>query len=95
MRAEEENKKLEERRARGEITDATRPSLSLFPRGAAHSPDARYIFQSCDSARALLEICVDRLHPGGALPYLPWRFLLWFTYAAVLLLKVGQRDGGE
>lgn len=63
-------------------------ALSLFPRGAAHSPDARYIFQSCESARALLEICVNRLHPGGALRYLPWRYLLWFTYASVLLLKV-------
>lgn len=61
--------------------------LSLFPRGAAASPDARYIFQSIDAARQLLHICIDRLHPGGALPYLPNRFLLWFTYAAILLLK--------
>jgi len=72
---------------RAEEDTGQRTSLSLFPRGAAHSPDARYIFQSCDSARALLEICVNRLSPGGALRYLPWRFVLWFTYAAVLLLK--------
>lgn len=64
-----------------------RPHLSLFPRGAAASPDARYIFQSIDAARQLLHICVDSLAPGGALPYLPNRFLLWFTYAAILLLK--------
>lgn len=62
-------------------------SISLFPRGAAASPDARYIFQSIDAGRQLLHICVDRLHPGGALPYLPNRFLLWFTYAAIVLLK--------
>ncbi|WOO81900.1 Transcriptional activator ARO80 [Vanrija pseudolonga] len=67
--------------------DGPRPPLSLFPRGAAASPDARYIFQSIDAARQLLHICVDRLHPGGALPYLPNRFLLWFTYAAIVLLK--------
>ena len=90
IRAEEESKILERQRSSGTISEMARPSLSLFPRGAAHSPDARYIFQSCDAARALLEICVNRLHPGGALPYLPWRFLLWFTYASVLLLKVSM-----
>jgi hypothetical protein len=37
--------------------------------------------------REPLKICVDWLYPGGALQYLPQRFLLWFTYAAVLLLK--------
>lgn len=62
-------------------------SILLFPRGAAASPDARYIFQSIDAGRQLLHIWVDRLHPGGALPYLPNRFLLWFTYAAIVLLK--------
>jgi len=47
--------------------------------------------QSCDAARALLLICVDSLYPGGALPYLPSRFLLWFTYGALVLLKVKPR----
>ncbi|OCF61630.1 hypothetical protein L486_01287 [Kwoniella mangroviensis CBS 10435] len=61
--------------------------LSLFPRGAAQSPDARYIFHMCDAAREILTICVDKLHPGGALPYLPTRHVLWFTYAAIVLLK--------
>lgn len=78
LRAEEEYR---------ENTNAPRPSISLFPRGAAASPDARYIFQSIDAARQLVTICVDSLHPGGALPYLPNRFLLWFTYAAIVLLK--------
>lgn len=78
MRAEEEYKK---------DADGPRPPLSLFPRGAAASPDARYIFQSIEAARALLHICVDSLHPGGALPYLPNRFLLWFTYGAIVLIK--------
>ncbi|ORX40516.1 hypothetical protein BD324DRAFT_574415 [Kockovaella imperatae] len=83
IRADEEYQKL----AESQSLPPPRPPLSLFPRGAAHSPDARYIFQSCDAARSLLRICVDSLHPGGALPYLPSRFLLWFTYAAILLLK--------
>ncbi|WWD03994.1 hypothetical protein V865_002056 [Kwoniella europaea PYCC6329] len=61
--------------------------LSLFPRGAAQSPDARYIFHMCDAAREILTICVDKLYPGGALPYLPTRHVLWFTYAAIVLLK--------
>ena len=90
MRADEEYQKLLEQHSKVEGSNDNPPAraaLSLFPRGAAHSPDARYIFQSCDSARALLRICVDSLHPGGALPFLPSRFLLWFTYAAILLLK--------
>lgn len=79
MRAEEE--------ARANPGAARPQHLSLFPRGAAASPDARYIFQSIDAARKLLQLCVESLAPGGALPYLPNRFLLWFTYAAILLLK--------
>jgi hypothetical protein len=90
IKAEEEYKKLEQqRKAQGSTVEAQRPPLSLFPRGAAASPDARYILQSCDAARTLLHICVDSLHPGGALPFLPSRYLLWFTYAAIFLLKVG------
>ncbi|GFZ50946.1 hypothetical protein JCM24511_08704 [Saitozyma sp. JCM 24511] len=88
IKAEEEYKKLEQqRKAQGSTVEAQRPPLSLFPRGAAASPDARYILQSCDAARTLLHICVDSLHPGGALPFLPSRYLLWFTYAAIFLLK--------
>ena len=88
MRADEEYKMLEEQhKASGSTSDLPRPPLSLFPRGAAASPDARYIVQCNDAARALLRICVDNLFPGGALPYLPSRYLLWFTYAAIVLLK--------
>ena len=88
MRADEEYKILEEQhKASGSTSDLPRPPLSLFPRGAAASPDARYIVQCNDAARALLRICVDNLFPGGALPYLPSRYLLWFTYAAIVLLK--------
>jgi hypothetical protein len=89
MRAEEEYKLLEKQhKADGSTSDTPRPRLSLFPRGAAASPDARYIFQSCDAARTLLHICVDSLDPGSALLFLPSRYLLWFTYAAIFLLKV-------
>jgi hypothetical protein len=88
MRADEEYKILEEQhKASGSTSDLPRPPLSLFPRGAAASPDARYIVQCNDAARALLRICVENLFPGGALPYLPSRYLLWFTYAAIVLLK--------
>lgn len=88
MKADEEYRKMEQRhRATGSTGDLPRPPLSLFPRGAAASPDARYIFQACDAARALLRICVDSMYPGGALPYLPSRYSLWFTYAAIVLLK--------
>jgi hypothetical protein len=90
MRAEEEYRLLDQQhKDSGAMGNAPRPPLSLFPRGAAASPDARYIFQSIDAARELLHICVDSLFPGGALPYLPSRYLLWFTYAAIVMLKVG------
>ncbi|WVQ84547.1 hypothetical protein IAT38_006701 [Cryptococcus sp. DSM 104549] len=88
IRGEEEYKLLvQKHKAKGGTSVLPRPSLSLFPRGAAQSPDARYIFQMCDAARELIHICVDNLYPGGALPYLPSRFLLWFTYGAIVLLK--------
>jgi hypothetical protein len=84
MRAEEDAR---EREHNGIPDDGLRPPVSLFPRGAAASPDQRYIYQSVDAARELLLICVDSLHPGGALPFLPSRFLLWFVYGALFLLK--------
>ncbi|WVR09565.1 hypothetical protein IAU60_006634 [Kwoniella sp. DSM 27419] len=88
IRAEEEYRLLQQsHREKGDTTPLSRPALSLFPRGAGQSPDARYIFHMCDAARELLHICVDNLYPGGALPYLPSRFLLWFTYGAIVLLK--------
>ncbi|WWC91863.1 uncharacterized protein L201_006810 [Kwoniella dendrophila CBS 6074] len=88
MRAEEEHRKQQQvRRLNGEQSQVPLPKLSLFPRGAAQSPDARYIFHMCDAAREILNICVNKLAPGGALPFLPTRHLLWFTYAAIVLLK--------
>ncbi|WWD19773.1 hypothetical protein CI109_104237 [Kwoniella shandongensis] len=88
IRAEEDYRQLiQQHKAQGGTGKPARPSLSLFPRGAAQSPDARYIFHMCDAARELLHLCVDNLYPGGALPYLPSRFLLWFTYGAIVLLK--------
>jgi len=47
----------------------------------------RYIFRACGAARQLLRICVDKMAPGGTLPFLPSRYILWFTYAAIILLK--------
>ncbi len=46
----------------------------------------QYIYESIHAAGEILNICVDILHP--TLIYLPSRFLLWFLYAAVFLLKV-------
>ncbi|WWC64751.1 uncharacterized protein I303_107362 [Kwoniella dejecticola CBS 10117] len=85
IRAEEEYRALQRQSQQKGTT--TIPKLSLFPRGAAQSPDARYIFHMCDAAREMLHICVNKLYPGGALPFLPIRHLLWFTYAAIVLLK--------
>ncbi|KAI5118828.1 hypothetical protein M0805_009406 [Coniferiporia weirii] len=59
----------------------------IFPRGPMGSPDARFILEAIDAATELLHICVERLHPSGAMSYLPWRFFLYFQYAGVFLLK--------
>jgi hypothetical protein len=48
----------------------------------------QYIYESIRAATEILVICVESLHPGGALPYLPSRFTLLFQYGAVFLLKV-------
>ncbi|KAK9454595.1 hypothetical protein V1511DRAFT_460788 [Dipodascopsis uninucleata] len=67
-----------------------RPSLAniIFPRGLAGSPDAKFIIESQNSAVELLEICVDHLHAGGALAYLPSRYYGYISYAVVFLIKV-------
>ncbi|KAH8107514.1 hypothetical protein DFH11DRAFT_1732247 [Phellopilus nigrolimitatus] len=59
----------------------------IFPRGPMGSPDARFILEAIDACYELLHICVERLHPSGAMSYLPWRFFLYFQYAGVFLLK--------
>ena len=91
FRANEEYEEINrQHRSSGGVTDLPRPPLSLFPRGAAACADARYIFRSCDAARSLLHICVDDMSKGGGLRFLPSRYLLWFTYAAIVLLKVNS-----
>jgi hypothetical protein len=35
-----------------------------------------------------MRICIEDIYPQGFLPFLPSRYLLWFQYAAVFLLKV-------
>ncbi|KAI5481636.1 hypothetical protein MNV49_002862 [Pseudohyphozyma bogoriensis] len=64
------------------------PSKSvLFPSGLVASPDAKFILEAIDAAADLLRLVTDRLHPGGALPFLPSRFFMMFSYAGVFLLK--------
>ncbi|KAK9454605.1 hypothetical protein V1511DRAFT_460539 [Dipodascopsis uninucleata] len=60
----------------------------VFPRGMAGSPDARYIIEFKKAAMDLLTICVDQLHAGGALAYLPARFYGYISYAIMCLIKV-------
>jgi hypothetical protein len=59
----------------------------IFPRGLAGSPDAKFIFESINSAIELLKICIDDLYPGGVLAFLPTRYYGFFSYAAVSLIK--------
>jgi len=37
-----------------------------------------------------MRICIEDIYPQGFLPFLPSRYLLWFQYAAVFLLKVSR-----
>ncbi|KAK4702747.1 hypothetical protein P7C70_g3474, partial [Phenoliferia sp. Uapishka_3] len=67
--------------------DGHHPSSNLFPAGLVASPDAKFILEAIDAAADLLRLVTDRLHPGGALPFLPWRFFMMISYGAVFLLK--------
>lgn len=40
-----------------------------------------------DAAKQLLLIATERLHPGGALPYVPARIFGWISFASSFLLK--------
>lgn len=51
------------------------------------SPDALFILEAIDAAADLLRLVTDRLHPGGALPYLPGRYFGYFAFAGAFLLK--------
>ncbi|KAH8830085.1 hypothetical protein DL96DRAFT_915862 [Flagelloscypha sp. PMI_526] len=59
----------------------------IFPRGVTGSPDAKFIMEGINAAIELVKIGTERLHPRGGLTLLPWRFFLFFSYAAVFLLK--------
>lgn len=50
----------------------------------------QYIYEAINAGRELLGICINELYPEDALQYLPSRYLLWFQYAAVFLLKVSE-----
>lgn len=76
----------------------------IFPRGVTGSPDAKFILEGINAAvrhvfiapcpwaypsqTELIKIATERIHPRGGLTCLPWRFFLFFSYAAVFLLKV-------
>ncbi len=47
----------------------------------------QYIYEAVRAAREMLKICIDSLHPQQLLLRLPSRFLIWFQYAAVFLIK--------
>ncbi|KAK9317220.1 hypothetical protein V1524DRAFT_423613 [Lipomyces starkeyi] len=67
-----------------------RPTLAniVFPRGLAGSPDSKFIIESKKAATELLNICIDKLHAGGALAYLPSRYYGYISYAVVFLIKI-------
>jgi hypothetical protein len=60
---------------------------NFFPRSAAATPDALYIYESINAGKELLNLFIDNLHRQGYIQYLPSRYLLWCQYAAVFLLK--------
>ncbi|KAJ8098094.1 hypothetical protein POJ06DRAFT_258536 [Lipomyces tetrasporus] len=67
-----------------------RPTLAniVFPRGLAGSPDSKFIIESKKAATELLNLCIDKLHAGGALAYLPSRYYGYISYAVVFLIKI-------
>ncbi|WRT70131.1 uncharacterized protein IL334_007125 [Kwoniella shivajii] len=66
--------------------DGARQSVQLFPRGSATSPDAIYIYESIGSANEIMAIAL-RLSQMGSLRFLPSRYLINISYAAVFALK--------
>ncbi|TLD32064.1 hypothetical protein E2P81_ATG07554 [Venturia nashicola] len=59
---------------------------SLFP-NVAGSPDARFIYESIDSASSLLETLNSYIDPVLGLRYMPLKYYLYVIYAAVFLYK--------
>ncbi|OCF41353.1 specific RNA polymerase II transcription factor [Kwoniella heveanensis CBS 569] len=66
--------------------EAARHPVQIFPRGSATSPDAIYIYESIGSANEILHISL-RLAQMGSFRYLPLRYLINISYAAVFALK--------
>nr|XP_019044036.1 specific RNA polymerase II transcription factor [Kwoniella bestiolae CBS 10118]OCF22966.1 specific RNA polymerase II transcription factor [Kwoniella bestiolae CBS 10118] len=66
--------------------EGARQSVQLFPRGSATSPDAIYIYESIGSANEIMAIAL-RLSQMGSLRFLPSRYLINISYAAVFALK--------
>nr|XP_019010426.1 specific RNA polymerase II transcription factor [Kwoniella pini CBS 10737]OCF49207.1 specific RNA polymerase II transcription factor [Kwoniella pini CBS 10737] len=66
--------------------DGARQPVQLFPRGSATSPDAIYIYESIGSANEIMAIAL-RLSQMGSLRFLPSRYLINISYAAVFALK--------
>lgn len=66
--------------------DGSRQAVQIFPRGSATSPDALYIYDSIAAANEILHISL-RLAQMGSLRYLPSRYLINISYAAVFALK--------
>ncbi|WVQ74282.1 hypothetical protein IAR50_003879 [Cryptococcus sp. DSM 104548] len=71
-----------------------RQPIQLFPRGTAASPDGLYIYDSISAANEVLHIAL-RLGQMGALRYLPSRYLINISYAAVFTLKSHYSEMGE
>ncbi|ODN73302.1 hypothetical protein L202_07849 [Cryptococcus amylolentus CBS 6039] len=71
-----------------------RQPVQLFPRGTAASPDALYIYDSISAANEVLHIAL-RLGQMDALRYLPSRYLINISYAAVFALKSNYTEMGE
>ncbi|ODN94768.1 specific RNA polymerase II transcription factor [Cryptococcus wingfieldii CBS 7118] len=71
-----------------------RQPVQLFPRGTAASPDALYIYDSISAANEVLHIAL-RLGQMDALRYLPSRYLINISYAAVFALKSNYTETGE
>ncbi|WVR00116.1 hypothetical protein IAU59_007258 [Kwoniella sp. CBS 9459] len=66
--------------------EGARQPVQIFPRGSATSPDAIYIYESIGSANEIMHISL-RLAQMGSFRYLPLRYLINISYAAVFALK--------
>ncbi|KIY72965.1 hypothetical protein CYLTODRAFT_417473 [Cylindrobasidium torrendii FP15055 ss-10] len=63
------------------------PENGYFAWDLISSPDAKFVLEGADAATEILKICTNRIHSTVGLSWLPWRFFLFFSHAAVYLLK--------